>query len=574
MKLVGFRAVLRTTQRRAPERFVVTVMIALSIAIVLPIGTILTWGVSILSFFVIDYFLVGRLLFSPAKGFRRRARAYLLFETALFTVFNALMIPLWFTDAEGARAFAVLLMVGGTLYNAQYMIYARALTLLILFQLVVFMVLLPMAAFLWRGDMIGLVTSWSSAVCLVYVRKIIRDAHGIARMMRRLLAEAKAAQIEAERANAAKSTFLATISHEIRTPLNAVLATTRLLEKSRLDDAQRRHVFVLDVASTTLTDLLNDVLDISRIEADKLTLDQEDADLRACLLETEALWRPKAEMAGIAFSLDIDGLRPGWAHCDVKRLRQIIFNLLSNALKFTEAGKVELRAAWRDGDLLVEVEDTGMGVAPADIDGIFRSFEQTHDGATRGGSGLGLAISRRLAEMMGGALTAESELGRGSIFRLRVPLRSIGEEGKTVSAAGEPARLDDVSGIRALCADDNDLNREVLRGLLGLLGVEPVFAHDGREAVEMASVERYDVLLLDMQMPRLSGIDAAREIRAGDGPNRVTPIIAVTANAFDEHRRKWSEAGAEGFLGKPVTPEQLARAIAEARRGAALALEA
>jgi two-component system, sensor histidine kinase len=371
----------------------------------------------------------------------------------------------------------------------------------------------------------------------------------------------------AEHASAAKSEFLAVISHEIRTPLNAVISAANLLRRTRLDTRQREHVSMLLDGGDMLLGLLNDVLDFSKIEAGKMRLESTEMNVRNKLAALRRLWEPKATSRGVRLSVVVDEAVPDAIRTDPLRFQQILFNLLSNAVKFTRDGAIRVNVGWDEATstLTAEVHDTGCGIAPDQIDSIFDSFEQASAGDTRryGGTGLGLAISRRLAQAMGGDLTATSAPGEGSTFTLTVRVEAV-DPADAVEAApvARPATVS-LQGRSVLAVDDHEVNRRILALLLEPHGCRLTLVENGAEAVEAAGVEPFDAILMDMQMPVMDGLEATRRIRAG-GPNVATPVIALTANAMDVHKAAWDAAGVHAFLTKPIDAPLLARTLGEA----------
>ena len=377
----------------------------------------------------------------------------------------------------------------------------------------------------------------------------------------------------AEAASLAKSEFLANISHEIRTPMNAIVGLSHLLRRAASPEQLDRLVKI-DAASQRLLSVITDILDVSRTEAGLLVPEQADFSLAAQLEQIRALFEEPARAKGIALEFDAAGV-PDWLRGDAMRLRQALFNLASNAVKFTEHGRVTLRVRLigegSDGvHLRFEVEDTGIGIAAAELPGLFRPFAQVDASATRryGGTGLGLVITRRLAELMGGDVGVESTPNVGSRFWFTARLqRGRGKLPVDDALAGPGASAEATlrtrhAGARVLAVEDNPINREVVVELLGAVDLASDMAGDGLEALDKARAAHYDLILMDLQMPRLDGIGATRAIRLLPG-YKDTPIIALTANAYSEDRRNSIEAGMNDFVAKPVSPEQLYAVLAK-----------
>lgn len=380
--------------------------------------------------------------------------------------------------------------------------------------------------------------------------------------------EARDAKEAAEAASRAKSDFLDNVSHEIRTPLNGVLGLTRLLLAEQLTQRQRKYVELADASAASLLELIEDLLDLGKIESGRMDLEGAPFDLHELLRELDDIYRLRAQQKGLSFSLEVDARVPQAVTGDATRLRQILHNLLSNALKFTAKGEFGLIAARADPGrgphtLRFTVFDTGIGMSYEVQQRLFTRFTQADRATSRryGGTGLGLAIVKQLSDMMGGTILLQSEPGRGTSLRCELPLP---EAPLSALPAGPPVRIDAPAhshATRVLVAEDNTTNQVVIRGLLAQAGYRDVtVVGDGQEALDAMRADPFDLVLMDCRMPRVDGYQAARQLRA-DGFTQ--PIIALTANAAAGERERCLAWGMNEYLSKPVDPARLAQVLSE-----------
>ena len=382
-------------------------------------------------------------------------------------------------------------------------------------------------------------------------------------MAQEALEEARDAAVASSRA---KSQFLATVSHEIRTPLNGVFGMTNLLAETPLTSTQMGYVRTIQASGEILRRVIDDVLDFSSIEAGKLTIAPLAIDVISALHDIVSLFQGAAHEKGIALGIDCDGMTSLQVYADPARVKQVVANLVSNAVKFTEVGgvKVQVRLVRETHTALIlriEVIDSGIGIRPDRAEAIFEGFTQADNSMHRryGGSGLGLTISQRLTDLMGGTIGVESHYGSGSLFWVELPLSKIT---KAISKGLQSPPNVSLEGMRVLLAEDNLINVEVAKIQIEMLGCVVDVANNGRQAVQMFENHPYDVVLMDIQMPEMDGLQATRSIRTREIPTGShIPIVALTATAFAEDKKACQDAGMDDFLSKPFKREDLEKML-------------
>ncbi|HYC98257.1 ATP-binding protein [Brevundimonas sp.] len=602
--------------------------LGMAAASALVFSPLLGWSLSVS--WVLGYFLVQLVdlwIFSPVNsgrtddlgGARNVAGGLLLIVNASY--FGSLAVPLWLVGGPMGGICASMLLSAGAIYS---MINApRSMTVLVLTVTPQFLYLATTPFFMAAyGASPAFVMAASIAVA-VFITYCLSTWQ---RMNQARVSET-AARIEAEEKRAAaerimegRSAFLAAVGHDLRTPISAILTGSAELERGASDSSARAQARLISDAGFMMKALLDDLLDHAKLDAGHMTVDAVDFNLRELLNQSTRLWRGPARAKGLKLRIEGASTVPVSVRGDPMRLRQVLNNLISNAMKFTAEGSITLRfQAWAEDTgghaVLIEVSDTGPGMSRDQLARLFTPFDQTTDGvsAQHGGTGLGLAISRQLAELMGGRLTARSSIGNGASFTLALRLepgkvlttaapaldqesrdavaralstgvstrpsspaspgplaQSLTETNAPAAEPPAPAAVDGPTGdededegrpMRVLVVDDHDINRRAIQLILQPLGCDIATAADGMAALKICETSSFDLIFMDVRMPELDGRETTRRIRAGDGPNALVPIIAVTADTSAEDIAACTEAGMTYFVPKPITPPMLLGAI-------------
>ena len=595
--------------------------LGMAAACALVFSPLLGWSLS--AVWVIGYFIVQLVdlwVFGPIndgkaerlRPVRNAAGHVILFLNSAY--FGSMAVPLWMAGGAMGGICAAMLLSAGAVYSMINAPRSSAVLTLTLTPQFLYLASTPffMAA---HGASPGFITAAAIAVgvfityCLSTWQRMnqARDAESAARI------EAEEKRATAERIMEGRSAFLAAVGHDLRTPISAILTGSAELENGACDSTARAQARLISDAGFMMKALLDDLLDHAKLEAGHMTIDAVDFNLRELLNQSARLWRGPARAKGLKLRIEGAATVPGMVRGDPMRLRQVLNNLISNAMKFTHEGSITLRLnIWPEDSgahaVLIEVADTGPGMTREQLARLFTPFDQTADGvsARHGGTGLGLSISRQVVELMGGRLTARSRVGHGASFTLALRLEPAESEaantpaldresrdavaralstpasGRSTAPAAQalteppaaPAAMveaapdadgeddeDEGRPMRVLVVDDHDINRRAIQLILQPLGCDIATAADGMAALNICETTSFDLIFMDVRMPELDGRETTRRIRSGNGPNAAVPVIAVTADTAPEDIAACTEAGMTYFVPKPITPPMLLGAI-------------
>lgn len=546
-------ATLTMSRRSRVARIAVTALVGGLLAFHFGARPALLWGAVNLA--LEAWLIYLQLTFKP----RERGRtAYLirLSPTLAFTVAWSVMACLSAIHGSIAMKFAAMVILFGMMVEGmKYATLSWSAMLVILPGPFIALALAPLL-----GPKFSL---WDKVVALTVLAGVAGYMADAVRLMRGSARALERAQVEAQEANRAKSEFLAMMSHELRTPMNGVLGLAYALRGTTLDPRQTQYLESIEQSGHGLMTILNDILDLSKVEAGKLELDVAPFDIRRSLAQILLVWRETALLKGVELAVEVDPATPAWLAGDDVRVRQILRNLVSNALKFTDAGRVLVRVAPDGVGIALSVSDTGVGMDAEQTVRLFTPFVQGDRTIARrfGGTGLGLAICRQLVETMGGEIGVESTPGQGSTFTARLPLTAASPPGQATDA---DAALD-LTGARVLVVDDNAINQTVARAILEAAGAAVATVGDGHTALARLRIEDFDVVLMDVHMPGMDGVEAVRRIRSGQGGRIDLPVVALTADAMAGDAERLLAQGFDDAHPKPIRPAGLLATVAGMR---------
>jgi two-component system, sensor histidine kinase len=498
---------------------------------------------------------------APLAAWRRLVTFVSPFITSM--AFGAVSIPLFASHIRFAPTLAGMLLAGALLNVVVVNARSRSATVMAAAPHALYLLFAPFVAKTANPGTNLADALWFGALLLIVaVTLASRTLHAALKAEADAKAEAERRRHEAEEAVAAKSAFVAMISHELRTPISAILAGAARLHSEVPEASSKIHAQLIADAGGLMRTLLNDLLDFSRLEAGRMSVEKTPFNLRQTLSDTLRLWRPEIARKGLKLRVKGAATLPRWVAGDAMRLKQVLNNLLSNAIKFTDRGEITVILHAKPALLSIEVVDTGPGIPEAALPRLFTPFDQLNAAVVRqhGGSGLGLAISRELARRMGGDLIASSARGDGAHFTLTMAL-------EPAEAPRAEALSRSITGLRVLVVDDHVVNRRAIELVLQPFGVDATLAESAEEGLELLRSEVFDAVLMDVYMPGMDGRQATRVLRAGGGPNRATPVIAVTASATPKDWEACAAAGMNAHVAKPIDPIELFGALAQVLAG-------
>ncbi|GAA0618453.1 ATP-binding protein [Brevundimonas kwangchunensis] len=561
-------ATARERQKQVPIRVLLALLVSWALFEAGQAGWILPWlgAVAVIQAFEI----LAMFRFRRAERVPARVDVLLALSStfAMAALFAGTAVAIWNVDGRGLQGFAMLIIAGGLLTNVASGIEARSIFFVGATPYLIALIAMPVMAVLGSTAGDPVLTSLGSLLFIGAILNVYWRVHAARAAELRALGEAERRVQQAEGAMADRAAMAAIISHELRTPVSAIQAGAQVI-RDDVDPAQREDTADLIIdASALMTRMLNDLLDHSKMEAGAMSLETRDFELSTLVSDTERFWRAQASHKGL--QLSATAVAEGqWLKGDSYRLRQILNNLMSNAIKFTARGRIALEVAVEaqgaTRDLRITVRDQGAGISPEAMDRLFTPFAQgsAEVARTYGGTGLGLKVSRDLARLMEGDLTVVSEPGQGAAFTLSVRL----PEGvpTAVSAAPEPS-AELRPRLRILAVDDHEINRRTLALVLQPLGVDLSTASDGQLALDLLGKQAFDVVLMDVNMPGIDGNETTRRLRASGGPNATVPVIGFSAGTEPEQVAACHAAGMTDWLAKPLEPGKLYEALHRATR--------
>jgi signal transduction histidine kinase/ActR/RegA family two-component response regulator len=547
-------ATLVMSKRSRVARLTVTALVGGLLAFNFGAKPALLWGgVNLL---LEGWLIYLQLTFKPSESGRTNALKRLSPPVAFTLAWSVMACWSALHGPMSMRFAAIIILFGLIVEGLKYATVSWSAMLAILPGPIIALVLVPVMA-----PKFGV---WDKVVALAALAGLMGYAFDAVRVMRSSAKALEKAEAEALDASRAKSAFLAMMSHELRTPMNGVLGMAHALRGTRLDKSQAEYLEMIEQSGHGLMTILNDILDLSKIEAGKLELEVAPFDIRKLASQIRLVWSETARLKGLDLVLEVDPATPEWLSGDAARVRQVLMNLVSNALKFTEVGQIAVRVGPRDGRILLTVTDTGLGMSEEQIGRLFTPFAQGDRSTARrfGGTGLGLAICRQLAEMMDGEVSVESAPGEGSTFAVRLALAAA----EAPRAEAEEGPVVDLDGVRVLVVDDNAVNQMVARAILEAAGVSVATVSDGYTALARLRIEDFDVVLMDVHMPVMDGVEAVRRIRAGEGGRVDVPVVALTADAMVGDAERLLAQGFDDAHPKPIQPAGLLGTVADLSR--------